>query len=191
MEMTSTTAQREAAAAAPTVLTNSLSDFTPTAATTHPSTFQKSKWKDTLRAVFDGRNLGLHLLTVAVALILLANICFLGIAPNKFSNQALRDNEDYSPDHLLITTGSCDRIQNLDTGSHVVINILGMTLQSAVTSFLIVLGSPRRQHLNNAHAQGKWFDIGTPSVRNFFQLGSGRGMLWIILFLISLPLNTV
>lgn len=51
------------------------------------------------------------------------------------------------------------------------------------------LSSPTRIEVDKAHAQGRWLDIGIPSIRNVRHLSRQRIKLWVLLALSSLPLH--
>lgn len=51
------------------------------------------------------------------------------------------------------------------------------------------LSAPTRKEVDEAHAQGKWLDIGVPSVRNLTNIAKPRVAMWLGLGLTSLPLH--
>jgi hypothetical protein len=146
------------------------------------------------QAYLSGRTISLHLLTTLVAVVLVLNVCFM-ILGGKPQDYGLDDpdsgNSVSDPEHFVVSQGACSAIKRRDTGLHAVINIFGLILLTAVGGFLTVLSSPHREHLDNAHAAGKWLDIGFPSVKNFKFLSRTRLILWMLLFLFSLPLHVL
>lgn len=51
------------------------------------------------------------------------------------------------------------------------------------------LSAPTRKEVDEAHAKGKWLDIGVPSVRNLTSIPKLRLGMWVGLGLTSLPLH--
>ena len=51
------------------------------------------------------------------------------------------------------------------------------------------LSAPTRKEVDEAHAKGKWLDIGVPSVRNLTNIAKPRVGMWLGLALTSLPLH--
>jgi hypothetical protein len=89
----------------------------------------------------------------------------------------------------VLFEGDCNRVENLNTGLHVFINILSTILLSGSNYCMQCLSAPTRSEVDKAHAQGKWLDIGIPSIRNIKHLSKQRITLWILLALTSLPLH--
>ncbi|OQE44821.1 hypothetical protein PENCOP_c002G08560 [Penicillium coprophilum] len=89
----------------------------------------------------------------------------------------------------ILYQGDCDKVQNLDIGFHLLINILSTTLLSASNFGMQCLVAPTRRNIDRAHRKGKWLDIGVPSIRNLFRVSKGRSLLWICLASSSLPFH--
>jgi hypothetical protein len=89
----------------------------------------------------------------------------------------------------VLLEGNCDRVERLNTGLHVLINILSTILLSGSNYCMQCLSAPTRSEVDKAHAQGKWLDIGIPSIRNVRHLSRQRIILWVLLALTSLPLH--
>jgi hypothetical protein len=89
----------------------------------------------------------------------------------------------------VLFEGDCNRVEYLNTGLHVFINILSTILLSGSNYCMQCLSAPTRSEVDRAHAQGKWLDIGIPSIRNVRYLSRQRIVLWILLALTSLPLH--
>ena len=51
------------------------------------------------------------------------------------------------------------------------------------------LSAPTRKEVNVAHAQGKWLDIGVPSMRNLKSIAKVRLYMWLALGLSAVPLH--
>jgi hypothetical protein len=89
----------------------------------------------------------------------------------------------------VLFEGDCDRVKRLNTALHILINILSTILLSGSNYCMQCLSAPTRREVDNAHAQGKWLDIGIPSLRNVRHLSRLRIALWILFGLTSLPLH--
>lgn len=92
-------------------------------------------------------------------------------------------------DSGVLLDGDCKRVKRLNSGLHVFINILSTILLSGSNYCMQCLSAPTRGEVDKAHAQGKWLDIGIPSLRNVRHLSWKRIILWVLLALTSLPLH--
>lgn len=54
--------------------------------------------------------------------------------------------------------GDCEKTQQINTGLHVLINLLSTTLLSASNYCMQCLSAPTRDDIDVAHARGKWLD---------------------------------
>jgi len=86
-------------------------------------------------------------------------------------------------------TGSCDKSRKIGLWLHLVINALSTLLLSGSNYTQQCLAAPTRSEVDAAHAKRRWMDIGVPSVRNLFRIRPGRGLLWIVIGLTSIPLH--
>jgi hypothetical protein len=89
----------------------------------------------------------------------------------------------------VLLEGDCDRVELLNTGLHVLINVLSTILLSGSNYCMQCLSAPSRREVDKAHERGNWLDIGIPSIRNVRHLSRKRIILWISLALTSLPLH--
>jgi hypothetical protein len=89
----------------------------------------------------------------------------------------------------ILFEGDCDRVETLNTGIHVLINVLSTILLSGSNYCMQCLSAPTRREVDKAHAQSKWLDIGIPSLRNVRHLSWQRIGIWVLLALTSLPLH--
>jgi hypothetical protein len=69
-----------------------------------------------------------------------------------------------------IFEGDCRTATRLDTGLHVLINIMSTLLLSASNLALQLVVSPTRHDVDVAHKKGVWLDIGVPSFRNLWHI---------------------
>ena len=83
--------------------------------------------------------------------------------------------------------GSCSTVSSWDTWLHLLINILGTLLLGASNYTMQCLSAPDRTEVNAAHAQGKWLDIGVPSVKNLRWIDKKRVLAWTLLAFTSIP----
>lgn len=141
------------------------------------SVLKEKTWK---QKHLSGRTVSLRFLATCVALMLVINICVFiyGWKRGTLGSAA-----------FTIAKGPCAKIKKLDLVFHAIINVLGIIALAAVGSFLTALSSPTRQDMDHAHAQGFWFDIGVPSIRNLNHIGRVRKWLSIVLFIFSLPIH--
>lgn len=85
--------------------------------------------------------------------------------------------------------GDCGRIKTLNSGLHVLINILSTVLLSGSNYCMQCMTAPTRKEVDTAHGARRWLDIGVPSFRNLGRISRRRLMLWLLLGLSSLPLH--
>lgn len=91
----------------------------------------------------------------------------------------------------VILEKDCAEIKRLNTGLHVLINILGTILLSGSNYCMQCLSAPTREEIDKAHGNVKrrWLDIGVPSIRNVRYIKVRRMILWLLLGLSSVPLH--
>ena len=89
----------------------------------------------------------------------------------------------------LLFQGDCDYAKILNTGMHVLINILSTVLLSGSNYCMQCISAPTRLEVDNAHTNNKWLDIGIPSLRNLRHIRRRNLILWLFLALTSLPLH--
>jgi hypothetical protein len=70
----------------------------------------------------------------------------------------------------MMFQGDCKTAARLDTGLHVLINVLSTLLLSASNLALQLVVSPTRKDVDSAHKKGVWLDIGVPSFRNLWHI---------------------
>lgn len=91
----------------------------------------------------------------------------------------------------VISEGDCNKVSTLDTWVHVGINILSSLLLGGSNYCMQILIAPTRGEIDEAHRQGKWLDIGIPSIRNLKSVKARKAYMWWLLGLSSLPLHLV
>jgi hypothetical protein len=70
-----------------------------------------------------------------------------------------------------------------------VINILSTLLLGASNNCTQLLVAPKRKYISDAHAAGRYLDVGVSSIRNFMAVSRWRQCLCAGLFLSSIPLH--
>ena len=96
---------------------------------------------------------------------------------------------DKHPTYTELYKGECSVTNGWTTGMHIIINILSTALLAASNYVMQCLSAPTRPDVNEAHAQRKWVDIGTFSIRNFGIMDTKRKILWVLLFISSFPIH--
>ncbi|KAL0943141.1 uncharacterized protein CTRU02_201027 [Colletotrichum truncatum] len=136
-----------------------------------------------LSQLFTGWRFGLARATGAAALVTVANILFLAI-----TIPSMPGLEEPGLEGALFT-GDCSKAKQLNTWSHLVINILGTVLLAAGNYTQQVLTAPTRAEIDRAHTKQQWLDIGVSSIRNLNKISGKRTFAWIILGLSSIPVH--
>jgi hypothetical protein len=89
----------------------------------------------------------------------------------------------------VLTEGNCEQIKRLNSGLHVLINVLSTILLSGSNYCMQCLSAPTREEVDRAHSTRKWLDIGIPSIRNLRCISRPRLVVWILLGLSTAPLH--
>ena len=85
--------------------------------------------------------------------------------------------------------GDCEKTRRLNVWIHLLVNTLSTLLLGASNYCMQVLSAPTRDELVRAHAQQVWLHIGVPSLRNLRHIARERTVLWVVLFISSVPLH--
>jgi len=85
--------------------------------------------------------------------------------------------------------GSCSTVREVNVYVHLVVNILSTLLLCSSNYCQQILAAPNREELGRAHSRRNWLHIGVPNLRNLWHVGWDRSVLWILLFLSSVPLH--
>lgn len=94
--------------------------------------------------------------------------------------------------HSVVTrlfNRDCGRVTRINTFLHWVINVLSTVLLSGSSYCMQCLSAPTRSDIDQAHAKGKWLDVGVLSTRNLRRLPCIRVTWWWLLACSSLPLH--
>ncbi|KAF0320340.1 hypothetical protein GQ607_012436 [Colletotrichum asianum] len=90
---------------------------------------------------------------------------------------------------ILLLPDTCSETKAINTGIHVVVNILSTILLSGSNYCMQCLMAPTRSEINEAHAKQEWMDIGVHSIRNLWRIRWKRRVSWLLLMISSLPLH--
>ncbi len=91
---------------------------------------------------------------------------------------------------VLAEETSCARAKTINTGIHLLINVLSTILLAGSNYCMQCLTAPTREQVDEAHRESRWVDVGVPSIRNLLETASGGNvLLWVLLALSSLPLH--
>ena len=85
--------------------------------------------------------------------------------------------------------GSCSTSRSVNTGLHVVVNILSMLLVTGSSYCMQILSAPTRREVDLAHSHRTWVDIGVLSLRNLSRVSKWRVFLWVLLGISSVTLH--
>jgi hypothetical protein len=85
--------------------------------------------------------------------------------------------------------GSCTEMKRITFWVDLVINILSTLLLGASNNCTQLLVAPTRKDISDAHAAGRYLDVGVSSVRNLLAVSRWRQWLCAGLFLSSIPLH--
>ena len=87
-----------------------------------------------------------------------------------------------------IYRGDCSQSHRLNSGLHIIINVLSTILLAASNLCMQLLAAPTRQEIDKAHKSHVWLDIGVPSFRNLKHISKRRSTAIFLLALSSIPL---
>lgn len=79
----------------------------------------------------------------------------------------------------------------MNTGIHLVINVLSTLLLGASSYSMQCLCAPTRPEVDKPHEKRRWADIGVQSLRNLGLVRRWKLGLWLLLAASSLPLHLV
>ncbi|KAI9369945.1 hypothetical protein BJX61DRAFT_545098 [Aspergillus egyptiacus] len=129
---------------------------------------------------------GVNICAYISSAVLLINVVFLIVAATLASKN--RDVVDLTG-FRVIYDGSCTLSKRWDLVLHLIINILSTTILAASNYTMQALVAPSREEVDKRHKQGKWLDVGTPSIRNLFVVGRYRAFLWFVLLVTATPFH--
>ncbi|ORY11343.1 hypothetical protein BCR34DRAFT_327939 [Clohesyomyces aquaticus] len=132
---------------------------------------QKEKWKRSL-----------DLFATASCVVLIINITFLIWAASR---------NEIHEGRALLYDASCREVRRANTGIHLLINVLSSVLLAASNYCMQCLAAPSRTEVHEAHQNGRYLDVGIPSLHNIVSpyLGTGKKLMWLLLGVSSFPLH--
>ncbi|KAI3323509.1 hypothetical protein HD806DRAFT_535336 [Xylariaceae sp. AK1471] len=137
---------------------------------------------DSWRVWISKRSRALVVQFVLVVTILLANISLTAYAISRY--------ESSNGVGLLYDQG-CETVKNLDRWLHLLINLLSTGILSASNYCMQLQAAPTRAEINRAHDDGRWLDIGVPSLRNLMFISNWRRFSWALMAFSSLPIHLI
>ncbi|RYO83775.1 hypothetical protein DL763_007738 [Monosporascus cannonballus] len=120
-----------------------------------------------------------------IQIILMATILFTNFGLTAFAVSQFGSSNGVG----LIYDGDCDTVRALDLWTHLLINLLSTGMLSASNYCMQLQAAPTRADVERAHNDGKWLDIGVPSLRNLRYISFGRRLSWALLALSSVPVH--
>ena len=85
--------------------------------------------------------------------------------------------------------GDCTLTSYINTGTHIVLNIVSTAFLGAANYCMQVLVAPSREEIEAVHKRGKSLNIGIQSVYNAFHVHWHRRSIWIALVIVSTMLH--
>lgn len=118
---------------------------------------------------------GIFLCAVVLLACLLSNLFS---HPNRTISQA-----------RIIFNGKCSTASRIDQVLHLFINVFSTCVLASSNFFMQVLSAPSRNEIDIAHRTLCALEIGVPSIKNIFFLSRIKRILWLGLFLTSVPIH--
>lgn len=117
-------------------------------------------------AVCKGRRFGAVTCAISASVVFIINFVVIiwGSVHNKSKGSVLYE-------------GHCKQVHQLNTGLHLLLNLLSTLLLSSSNYCMQCLSAPTRKEIDETHARGTWLDIGIPSIRNLRQINPRRTVL--------------
>ncbi len=88
-------------------------------------------------------------------------------------------------------TGNCSQISWLNSSTHLLLNILSSLFLGAGNYCTQILVAPSRAEVNRAHAQGRFLDIGTPSLFNLRFIKFQRALICGLIVVVTMVLHVL
>jgi hypothetical protein len=89
----------------------------------------------------------------------------------------------------IFMDGLCADVERTNTLIHMALNIMTSLMLAASTSAMSSLCCPTRAEVDMAHAKARSLGVGGLSMRNFRFISRSRSILWILLWITSVPLH--
>jgi hypothetical protein len=85
--------------------------------------------------------------------------------------------------------GSCSTSHSINTGLHLLVNILSTLLVTGSNYCMQIMSAPTRREVDLAHSRQTWVDIGILSLRNLGRISKWKVFLWLLLSISSVSLH--
>lgn len=86
-------------------------------------------------------------------------------------------------------TGNCSTISQLNTGFHLLLNVISTLFLGAGNYCMQILVAPSREEIEDAHEKRESLDIGIPSFRNLHRIARARRLLWLAIGTVATVLH--
>lgn len=125
-------------------------------------------------------------LTILVSVLSILLIILLIISVNVGRSQGTSFQEE-----TVIWQTDCTTTARANLWIHLAINLFATGILGSSNFFMQVLVAPTRREIDQAHASGRWAEIGCNSIHNFRLLPRRKTFLWLLFTLSSVPLHLV
>lgn len=86
-------------------------------------------------------------------------------------------------------TGNCTTISQLNTGFHLLLNVISTLFLGAGNYCMQILVAPSRKEIEEAHEKMEFLDIGIPSFRSLHRIARARRSLWLAIGTVATVLH--
>ncbi|KAG2413845.1 hypothetical protein HFD88_003034 [Aspergillus terreus] len=145
-----------------------------------PAIDPKNQKTHTLASLFSRRHIALGLQLSLTVVVLAINI---------FTTVWATVRYDIKGDTGTVFQGNCSKANQLNASFHFAINLLSTAVLGASNFCMQILASPTRGDVDHAHSRKKWFNIGTPSLKNLRMISRMRVIMYVVLSLSSATLH--
>jgi hypothetical protein len=127
-------------------------------------------------------------LTVSTGAVLTSIVLVFNITVAVVASKTAQETTDGSSARTIIAD-DCEKVRQLNTWAHLVINLMSTIMLSASNFAMQCLSAPTRAEVDQAHSKKYWVDIGVLSLRNLRFINRKRVILLVLLGISSLPLH--
>ncbi|KAI1842909.1 hypothetical protein JX266_010927 [Neoarthrinium moseri] len=85
--------------------------------------------------------------------------------------------------------GNCSTLSTINSAIHVALNIVSSLFLGAGNYCMQILVAPSRAEIDKAHAEGRYLEIGVPSIKNLRYIQRRRVLIWILIGFFSTLLH--
>lgn len=122
-----------------------------------------------------------------------ARLCLLGALISLLAEAALLtvllklDGTAQGPN--VVFSGDCKKAKSINLALVTLLNIVGTTLVGTSSYVMQCLNAPSRREVDKAHANGRYLNVGVPSVNNFRYLSVTKLCTWSIMLFSTIPIH--